>query len=430
MKKRLTVMGMLVLSLSAQADDLLSLYRRAAQNDPVIRAARASRDAGHEAEPLARANLLPNANLSGNLDYTSQDVQDAPNDDYASNALTVQVVQPLFRQDRRVALSQARDQVKQADADYTAAEQGLILRLAGAYFGVLSARENLVFTQAEKKAIARQLEQAKERFEVGLVAITDVHEAQARFDQSKASEITARDAVDNALEALRQVVADAPSRLDDLKDELRLLPPNPASLDAWSELALQHNPALQSARLASEVARKEIARRRALRYPTLDLVGSLGRSRTDAVGGRDLDTRTIGLRLAVPLYTGGALVTGARQARHQFIAVQESLDAKRREVVRQVRDAYRGIQAAISRVAALKATVRSALSALEATEAGFEAGTRTLVDVLNSQSELFRTRRDHTQARYDYVLSTLRLLSAAGTLSVEDVKRVNTWLKH
>jgi len=193
---------------------------------------------------------------------------------------------------------------------------------------------------------------------------------------------------------------------------------------------LQHNPVVQSARLASEVARKEIARRRAQRYPTLDLVGSLGRSHTNSAVGRDADTRSIGLQLAVPLYSGGALVTATRQARHQFIAAQENLDAKRREVVRKVRDAYRGIQTAMSRVAALKATVRSALSALEATEAGFQAGTRTLVDVLNSQSDLFRARRDYAQARYDYVLSTLRLLNAAGTLSVEDVKRVNTWLKH
>ncbi len=429
MNKLLMVIGVL-LPLTAQAEDLLSLYQRAAQTDPVIRAAKATRDAGHEAEPLARAKLLPNANLSGSLDYTATDVQGASSDSYGSNALTLQVVQPLFRKDRRVALAQARDQVKQADADFASAKQGLILRLAEAYFGVLSARENLVFTQAEKKAIVRQLEQARERFEVGLVAITDVHEAQARFDQAKASEITARNAVDNALEALREVVADAPARLDDLKDDLPLLPPDPASLDAWSELALQHNPAVQSARLAAEVARKEIARRRALRYPSLDLVGSLSRSRTGAVGGRDVDSRSVGLQLAVPLYSGGALVTGTRQARYQFTAAQENLDARRREVVRQVRDAYRGIQAAISRVAALKATVRSALSALEATEAGFEAGTRTLVDVLNSQSELFRARRDYAQARYDYVLSTLRLLNAAGTLSEDDVKRVNTWLQH
>ncbi len=430
MKKKLMIaMGALLLPLASQAEDLLGLYQKAAESDPVIRAAQATRDATRLAEPLARASLLPNVSLSGRLDYNRQDPAGAPSDSYRSDSLTLNLVQPLFRKDRSVSLEQAKEQVKQADADYAAAKQALILRVAEAYFGVLSARENLVFAEAEKKAIARQLEQAKERFEVGLVAITDVHEAQARYDQSKANVITARNEVDNAVEALRQIVADTEGDLDDLKEVLPLVPPEPASLDEWSELALKNNPTLLSARLEAEVARKNIELQRAGHYPSLDLVGSLGHSDSNASSGRDVDTGVIGLQLALPIYSGGAVVTGTRQAAHQFTAAQENFDAKRREVVRQVRDAYRGIQAAISRVGALKATVRSALSALEATEAGFEAGTRTLVDVLNSQRDLFRARRDYAQARYDYVLSTLRLLNAAGTLSEEDVRRVNAWLQ-
>jgi len=433
MKKLFFLLGLLALPLASPAADLLELYEQAAQHDPQILAARANREAGRESEPLAMANLLPNLSLAGNLDYTSQDIDKpatvAGSDSFKSNSLALNVVQPLFRKDRLVALEQAKDRVKQADADYAAADQGLILRLANAYFGVLSANETLIFTQAEKKAIARQLDQAKERFDVGLVAITDVHEAQARYDQSKANVISARNEVDNALEVLREIVADASDSLDDLKTELPLVPPQPASLDEWTQTAQQHNPEVTSARLATEIARKNIEAQRAGHYPTLDLVGSLSRARSDATSGRDADSGTIGLQLALPLYSGGGVTSATRQASYQFQAAQQGLDQTRRAVSRQVRDAYRGIQASISRVAALNATVRSALSALEATEAGFDAGTRTLVDVLNSQSALFKARRDYAQARYDYVVNTLTLLQAAGTLSAEDVKRVNAWLQ-
>lgn len=433
MNSRFLAVGLLLLSLDASAADLLSLYQKAAQHDPQILAARANREASKESEPLARANLLPNLSVSGNLNYTNQDVKKsafaAGQQTFTSNDVALNLVQPLFRKDRLVALDQAKDQVKQADSDYAVAEQGLIIRLAQAYFGVLSAQENLTFTLAEKKAIARQLDQAKERFEVGLVAITDVHEAQARYDESKANEISAYNAVDNALEVLREIVAQAPNALDDLKTGLPLVPPDPADIDEWAKTAQQHNPEIMSARLGVEIARKNIDAQRAGHYPTLDLVGSLDRARSNASVGTDSDTGTIGLQLAVPLYTGGGVKAATRQAAYQFQAAQEGLDQKRRAVARQVRDAYRGIQASISRVAALKATVRSAMSALEATEAGFEAGTRTLVDVLNSQSALFKARRDYAQSRYDYVVNTLSLLQAAGTLSEEDVRLVDAWLE-
>lgn len=429
MKKLIFAIGAILMPLAAQAEDLLSLYERAAKTDPVILAAEASRDATRLAEPLARAPLLPNVSAQGDLTRYSRNISGGTSSSFTSNTLSLNLVQPLFRKDRWVNLDRAKDQVKQGDADYLAAEQQLMVRVAQAYFGVLSAKEGVVFAQAEKKAIARQLEQAKERFEVGLVAITDVHEAQARYDQSNANEITALNAVDNAVEALRQIVADASAELADLKEKLPLVPPDPADLDQWSRLAEKNNPTLQSARLAAELARKNIELQRAGHYPTLDLVGGISRVHNSFIGSTDYNDTSIGLQLAVPIYSGGAVVTGTEQAARQFTAAQENLDANRREVVRQVRDAYRAIHTAISRVGALKASVRSALSALDATEAGFEAGTRTLVDVLNSQRDLFRARRDYAQARYDYVLSTLQLLSAAGTLTADDIHRVNAWLQ-
>jgi outer membrane protein len=294
---------------------------------------------------------------------------------------------------------------------------------------VLSAKDTLAFAQAEKKAIARQLDQAKERFDVGLVAITDVNEAQARYDQSRANEISARNGVNTAVEALREIVANASQKLDGLKPKIPLVPANPADIEHWASVAQQQNPAIQSARLASEIAHKNISAQYAGHYPTLDLVGSLTRARSNSPYGSDVDSGAIGLQLAVPIYSGGGVTSATRQARYQYEAATETLDQQRRAVGRQVRDAYRGIETSISRVKALKATEVSALSALEATQAGFEAGTRTLVDVLNSQRDLFAAMRDYAQSRYDYVLNTLSLLQAAGTLSEQDVETVNAWLE-
>lgn len=433
MKYSVLVLGALLLPVNLQAADLLEVYQQAKQSDPQIRAARAQRNASQEARPLAMSGLLPNVSLSGDVTYTDREIMAPPamagDADYRSGALALNVVQPLFRKDRFVALEQADEQVKQADANLTVAEQSLILRVAQSYFGVLSAKDNLTFAQAEKKAISRQLDQAQERFDVGLVAITDVHEAQARFDQARANEISANNGVDNAMEALREIVASADRALDGLKDDVPLVPPEPADIDSWSETALKNNPRVLAARLAGNIARKDIEAKRAGHYPSLDLVGSLSRSRVENNYGNDVDAAAIGLQLNVPLYSGGAVNSSTRQAQHQFEAARETLEAEQRAAGRQVRDAYRGIQSSISRVEALEATERSAQSALEATEAGFEAGTRTLVDVLNSQRDLFRAKRDLAQSRYDYVLNTLQLLQAAGTLTEDDVVRVNAWLQ-
>ena len=312
--------------------------------------------------------------------------------------------------------------------DYATAEQDLIIRVSQAYFDVLSAEATLAFSDADVKAIARQLDQAQQRFEVGLIAITDVNEAQARYDQARADAIAAQNEVDDALESLAEITGQPIPELAGLRAGTELRRPDPENLDDWTQLALETNPGILSARYDVDIAKKEIKRQDAGDSPALDLVGSYNISRTDSRNGTDLNDARIGLQLNFPLYTGGGVSAATRQARFQYEAAQEVLEQQRRATQTQVRNAYRGVLASISRVKALEATEVSAKSALEATEAGFEVGTRTLVDVLNSQRELFRAERDLAISRYDYILNMLSLRQAAGTLGQTDVDKANAWL--
>ena len=438
--KRITLAIALALGAGvAGAADLAGVYQLALENDPALRASRATRDANSEAEALARSQLLPNVALSGDVSYNwaksdpnTDNLASAArdyNDDYASQGAAVQVTQPLYRKDRLIQLDQAKDQVAQADVDYTVAEQDLIVRVTQAYFGVLSADDTLTYTEADVKAIERQLDQAKQRFEVGLIAITDVNEAQARYDQARANAILAQNEVDNAVESLVEITNQPTGPLATLKPGVVLKPPQPASLDEWTEMALQNNPGVISAKYEVEIAKKQIEFQDAADSPAVDLVGSYGLTRNNWDRDVDRNDGVIGVQLNLPLYTGGGVQASTRQARYQYEAAQEVLEQRRREVQTQVRNAYRGVLASISRVMALEAAEVSAKSALEATEAGFEVGTRTLVDVLNSQRDLFLAQRDLAVSRYDYILNTLSLRQAAGSLGLADVEAANKWLQ-
>ena len=432
MKQIAIAMALVLGSGGAHAADMVSVYAMAAKNDPTIAAAAATRDANLEAEPLARSQLLPFVSLVGDANYNLQDINKSPsgsyNDNFADTAGGIQVTQPIYREDLNIQLDQAEDQVAQADIDYKTAEQDLIVRTVQAYLDVLSAQQTLQFTNADVKAIARQLEQAKQRFEVGLIAITDVNEAQARYDGARADAIVAQNDVDDAVEALLKITGEPTGPLADLKPTVPLKPPAPASLDEWTATALENNPSIISAKYDAEIAKKEIERQDAGDSPALDLVGSYALSRSDADAGINSNNGIIGVQLSLPLYTGGGVQAATRQARHQYDAAQDVLEQTRRAIREQVRNGYRGVLATISRVRALEATQVSAQSALEATEAGFEVGTRTLVDVLNSQRELFLAKRDLAVSRYGYVLNMLSLLQAAGTLSTENVEAANGWL--
>ncbi len=436
-----SVFGAALLSLTsmamtpaANAADLIELYDLARQQDPLLLVARSNRDAVRESRPIALSRLRPNVSGTGNIDYTNQDIRDSSvlrqqDDNFTSGDLGVQVTQPIYRRDRSLQLEQADVQAEQADADYESAEQDLMLRVSEAYFSVLSAQDDLKFTKKQLSAIERQLDQAKQQFEVGLIAITGVHEAQARYDQTRADEISALNAVDNAWERLREIVGQTTETIASLEKELTLEFPAPAKMQSWSEIAMDNSPTIASARYGTEIARKEIEVQRSGHYPTLDAVGSYSLTRSNAEFSTESNNAQVGLQLAVPIYTSGGVDAATRQAQFRFQAAQDTLDQARRSVDRQVRDAYRGIESSIHRVKALKTTTVSAQSALDATEAGYEVGTRTLVDVLNSQSTLFSADRDYANSRYDYILNNLRLRQGAGVLGREDLENVSKLLQ-
>lgn len=306
----------------------------------------------------------------------------------------------------------------------------LITRVAQAYFDVLGARDTLRFARAEKRAIERQLEQAQERFEVGLIPVTDVKEAQASYDLAVSREIDAENALENAREVLRTLTGEPPGTLTGVVADLELRSPDPASPGPWVDTALQQNPSYLAARSSAEVARYEIRQARAGHYPTLDLVAS--RTREDRDGGftqqGEFETDRIGIELNIPLYSGGATVSATRSARSQFEAAQSRTVQARRSAEQDTRNAFRGIEASLSQVRALDQAVESNRAAVEATRAGFRVGTRTAVDVLEALRDLYQAQRDYATARYQYIVNRLRLKQAAGTLTVEDVRLINSWL--
>ncbi|MDD4906736.1 MAG: TolC family outer membrane protein [Methylobacter tundripaludum] len=418
-----------------QAQNLSETYELALQNSPVLKQVQAKQSAIGESKDQSIARFLPNISATGassknhlHNKKTGSFRGPDPNQEFWDNTFNVNLTQPLFHWDHWIQLSQSDNQIAQAEAAYLAELQNLMVNTTEAYFNVLYAQDNLQFASAEKQAIARQLEQAQQQFEVGVIAITDVNEAQAGFDQANANEIEAANNLDNQKEALREIIGENDASLNGLGGQLPLLKPEPADISAWSDTAELNNFSIISAFNQTEVSRKAIDLQRNGHLPRLDLVASYGASDNTSSFGFRGDTQSVGVQLEVPLFEGGAVNSRTRQASYEYQAAKEDLTAKKRAVKRQVKDAYRGIMSNISRVTALKATVTSATSALEATEAGFGAGTRTMVDVLNEQRNLYKAKRDFARTRYDYLINSIKLKQAASSLSQDDLEQVNRLL--
>lgn len=425
-KSILSVLVGLTFASQAMADDLSQVYQQALQNDPVTLAAKAQKDSAFAAIGSSRARLLPQISLG--LSASKKGIDS----NIEGNSATLNLRQSVWNASNWAGLDRAELVASRADSRYALAKQNLILRTVKAYFSVLQAKDDLAFAQAEKKAIERQLEQTKQRFEVGLTAITDVHEAQAQYDNSVASEISAENNVEIKLEVLREITGQYHQNLSVLNTKkFSTSMPMPANVTDWLSQADNNNLELMAAKLAVDIAKQEIDIASAGYYPSVDLDASLssGNNEWDSLNTSNrTNTSSIGVSVSVPIYQGGGLRAGSKIAKANFVARSQDRERVHRSVVRSVRSNFYDVKAAISRIKAFEQSVVSAESALKATEAGFDVGTRTIVDVLNSTRNLFNARRNLAQARYGYVNSRLSLKLAAGNLSEQDVMDINTGL--
>ena len=422
------------LSSSAFADTLAEVYDQAKQNDPQLLRSAAQRDAAFEAVTSSRSDLLPQINLTANYDINrgDRDTSGVGNSSIDNNTwgAAIGFSQELYQRSSWITLDTAEKTARQSDSAYAAEQQALILRVATAYFEVLRAQDNLEFVRAEKAAVARQLEQTKQRFEVGLSAITDVHDAQAQYDGVLADEVLAENDLTNSYEGLREITGQEHSNLSILDTDRFSASKSSESAVALVEQAEQKNLSLLAARISQDVAKDNISLASSGHLPSLTLDGSYALSdQSNSTQDYDQDNLNIGLNLVVPLYTGGNTTSLTKQAEYNYVAASEDLEATYRSVVKDVRAFNNNISASIGALRAYEQSVVSAKSALEATEAGFDVGTRTIVDVLDSTRRLYDANKNLSDARYDYILSVLQLRQAVGTLSEQDIVDVNAGLK-
>jgi outer membrane protein len=438
----------------ASATDLVGVYEDAQKNDPQIHQADANRLASREARPQAWSALLPQ--ISGALSRT-QDKQNGSegtiefdqngnpipvSEAFALNSTarewSLNLRESLFSWANWATLKQAEAEVAQAEATYQAAQQNLILRVAQAYFNVLSAQDGLDANQASLEAISRQLDQANKRFEVGLIAITDVQEAKAAHDTAAAAVIAAKRTLATSVDQLSEITGQKYDRLSKPGDDMPLNTPEPASEDKWVEASLDRNVSLISSRLAADIARENVKIAFGGHLPTIDLLASKSRTTTEANEAfppespisvpSAINDRQYGIQISIPLFSGGLVQSKVRQSQYLWIAAKEAVVQSSRATERQARDAYLGVISGIARVQALRQALESSDTALKATEAGYEVGTRTAVDVLNSRRTLVQAQTDYAGSRYDYIVSIVQLRLAAGNLSGKDVQEVNKWL--
>ena len=437
--KHLTILLTCSLTGIAHAgDNLLDIYLLAQKNDAELQVAEARYQATAQGDSIARSNWLPHVAFEYNLSETRQTLEGESfgTRDRRSRFTTrndrLTLTQTLYHHDLYVELDRAGASTARALAQRDAARQKLVVRTAEAYFDVLAAQDGTLFSRKEKDAIALQLEQAEARFQVGLTAIVEVKETQASYDLAVAREIEAQNLLENQLEALAVITGHPHRSLPPLSDRLRPVPPKPANIQEWTEAALEHNLDYLIQKHTLDVARHTVRFEQAKHWPTLDLHASL--SDTEDTGGvfSPAGSKThadrVSIQLKIPLLAGGETYYRTRQAIFEREAAQAELLATQRKVEQDVRSAYRDVTAGTSRVRAFERALESARVDLEAHQAGLEAGTRDTVDVVQATSRLYAAERDYSQARYDYIVDTLRLRQATGQLSLEDIEWANSLL--
>ena len=428
----------------ARGADLWDIYQLAVKNDPTFQQAEANYEAQTENKAIARSGYLPQLTLNGSRSRTESNgdqigidssgnigLQNINSTTYQT-AWQIQLTQPIFNWAAWRSMDQADAQAAQAEANFQAARQDLILRTASAYFNVLNARDTLAADHATKEALGKQLEQAKEKYEVGMSAITDVQEAQAAYDQSVADELTAQQQMITAEEQLRAITGEQVGDLVEPVADMPLKNPDPATAQQWVDQALKQNPNLLAAQSAADAADANIGIQRAGEYPTLNAIAQ--HTKTDNTGNNVFDlSHTKGnfleLQLSMPLFSGGGTWAKVTQAQRQYDAAMDNVKLVTRQTEQQARTAYLGVISGISQVQALRQSVKSNETSMDATETGMQVGTRTIVDVLTARQNLLKAQTSFANTRYNYLKSVLQLKQSAGILTEDDVKQMNAMLQ-
>ncbi|MCH1525949.1 MAG: TolC family outer membrane protein [SAR86 cluster bacterium] len=423
------------------SESLLDIYNEALENDPTYKAAEYSYLADKELKVQGRAALLPSITLSGSTNWNEYYQNKELQQQYNSFSSSARVSQPLFRLDTWFQYRQSQSLTDAAEADFAYEQQNLLVRTAELYFGVLRAIDNLNAAISEEKAIKKQLDQAKQRFEVGLSAITGVQEAQLAFDLSKASRIRTEGSLYSARESLNALIGREIFSLNELGDGLLIELPTPNSKEKWVELALENNYQLKAAYLRKKAAKSSARSVASNHLPKIDIVGSQSESETNQFNyeGFNIDgqgipvpsvtgRRNYAIQLSMPIFQGGAVNSRRKQAYSQYERANENTLFTERRIIQEVRSQFSNVLTLVANVNAQKQAVVSATSALEATQVGYKVGTRNVVDLLQAEKNLYSAEKNLANAKYDYILSNLKLALASGTITPADIVKINNLL--
>jgi outer membrane protein len=412
------------LNTTVQAGELAEIYKQALNNDPQLKAAEASYKAGSEAGTQGRAGLLPNVALNANT--TSIHAESA---NFNNHGYTLSLSQPVFDAAAWFNFKRSNVLSEQAALQFELEQQNLISRTVEAYLGVLRAKSALATSQAQERAIKRRLDQVNAQFEVGLIAITDVQEAQASFDNARVARISAEGDLDNSYEALERLTGSSFGSVSQLSENYPVDTPIPAEPAPWLEKAWQGNIGLKLADMNSEAARRSAQAAHAGHYPTLSLTASHDYDDGTAVSDDGSETNSVGLTLSMPIYSGGATSSKSRELEQRLLEAQYNREDTLRSVTQSTRSLLRNLKTGALSVQALKQSIKSSQTALEATEEGYKVGTRNVVDVLQAEQQLYSSQLEYANARFNFVQNLMTFKQQLGTLSPEDINELDSWIE-
>ena len=440
-KKFSLSISLLLLTLAGflKSENLSDVYELALKNDPLLRAAEATYRAGKENKSQGIAGLLPTLSIGGSTNWNEYRVEEQLQDQYNSNSYYGNINQPIFRLDKWFQFERGTALSESAEAEFAYQQQETMIRVASAYFNVLNSFDNLNAAEAEEKAIQRQKDLAKKRFDVGLAAITEVQETQAAYDLTIVSRIARQAQLDSAQETLTSIIGRDITLLSPLADNFEISLPDPLDRESWVSLGLKNNYQLKSAKLQRDAAQASARASASNHLPQIDLVGRISQSTSkqgkfggfiqNPLFGIEQDTRQYSIQFNLPLFAGGAISSARRQAYANYDRSKEQAIYTERSTIRDVRSNHFGVQTQVANVTARKQALASAESALKATEVGYEVGTRNTVDLLDAQRRLFQAQREYASSIYEYIISMLRLKASVGSLNPNDLLNISNQME-